>query len=361
METKERIDYQTLVSRADIHYHSPALIPEHGLPTGNGRMGSMVWTEHGTLNFQINRVDVFAADSYAESGVDYCGGCGKIRVDLGGCAFEASESFEQHLSLYDGCISVAGNGVEAKIISWVDGDVMAIRIKDKRPLKFPIKIDLIQLRASTMGKTWIHQSSSSFRKSDDKMQLTQEFKEKEFLCRTALCVGVAGASIDRELSGSNVNHFYSSLFITPGSEAITVFISSTACFHDEQDVAQEALAKVTQAEKIGFDAMLAGNQVWWADFWRKSYIHLHSGDGAADFLERCNTYHLYLMASSSRGAFPPKFNGMIWTTNGDERDWGLRYWLFNEEAMYYPLGAANHLELTDAFFRCTETWWRTGL
>jgi hypothetical protein len=32
------------------------------------------------------------------------------------------------------------------------------------------------------------------------------------------------------------------------------------------------------------------------------------------------------MASSSRGKFPPKFNGMLWNTGGDLRSWGAQHW-----------------------------------
>jgi len=54
------VDYKGLVSRADIAYDKPAERSEAGLPVGNGRMGSLVWTTPAALKFQINRVDVFA-------------------------------------------------------------------------------------------------------------------------------------------------------------------------------------------------------------------------------------------------------------------------------------------------------------
>ena len=52
------LDYRTIVSRADLHYDKPVLRSEEGMPLGNGRMGSLVWTGAGALKFQINRVDV---------------------------------------------------------------------------------------------------------------------------------------------------------------------------------------------------------------------------------------------------------------------------------------------------------------
>jgi hypothetical protein len=38
------VDYKKLVSRADLIYDTPAPRSEEGMPVGNGRMGSLVWT-----------------------------------------------------------------------------------------------------------------------------------------------------------------------------------------------------------------------------------------------------------------------------------------------------------------------------
>ena len=53
------VNYRALISRADITYSEPATRSEEGLPVGNGRMGSLVWTEPTQLKFQINHVNVY--------------------------------------------------------------------------------------------------------------------------------------------------------------------------------------------------------------------------------------------------------------------------------------------------------------
>ncbi|MDP2896007.1 MAG: hypothetical protein Q8Q12_05535 [bacterium] len=76
------VDYRSLVSRADLHYDEPVTRSEEGMPVGNGRMGSLVWTAPTALRFQINRVDVFAenceTNSFPARDSDYgwgiCGG-----------------------------------------------------------------------------------------------------------------------------------------------------------------------------------------------------------------------------------------------------------------------------------------------
>src|SRR5512146_1253572 len=61
------VDYRNLISRADLDYDKPTSRSEEGMPVGNGRMGSLVWTTPSALHFQINRVDVFGEDSYTTS------------------------------------------------------------------------------------------------------------------------------------------------------------------------------------------------------------------------------------------------------------------------------------------------------
>src|SRR5205814_1254761 len=56
-------------------------------------------------------------------------------------------------------------------------------------------------------------------------------------------------------------------------------------------------------------------------------------------------------AGTSRGKYPTKFNGMLWTTGGDKRQWGTQYWGANQSCLYNSaLLAANHAELEDCMF-----------
>jgi hypothetical protein len=56
------------------------------------------------------------------------------------------------------------------------------------------------------------------------------------------------------------------------------------------------------------------------------------------------------MASTSRGRYPTKFNGMLWPTGGDRRQWGGQYWGANQSCLYNALFPANRLELLDPMF-----------
>ncbi len=113
---------------------------------------------------------------------------------------------------------------------------------------------------------------------------------------------------------------------------------------------EAALGHLQAAEQKGAATLAQETQAWWHDFWPKGFVELHSADGNADFVEQNYHYFLYVMASSSRGKFPPKFNGMIWNTGGDLRSWGAQHWFANLSCYYEALPATNRFELMDPMF-----------
>src|SRR5262249_47590581 len=115
------VDLRQLISRADLILERPVSRSEEGLPVGNGRMGSLVWTSPSALKFQINRVDVYGNDSYTNSFFkrhdDYCGGCGFVDIELGDLGEDVfpTTGFSQRLSIYDGLLELSGKGVTARV------------------------------------------------------------------------------------------------------------------------------------------------------------------------------------------------------------------------------------------------------
>ena len=108
-----------LIARADLIYKQPASRSEAGIPVGNGRMGSLVWTSPAALKLQINRVDVFGngcnTESFPERHTDYCGGCGFVDLDFGDPAvFVSGDQALEHLSCYDGMLTLNGRGITAQ-------------------------------------------------------------------------------------------------------------------------------------------------------------------------------------------------------------------------------------------------------
>jgi len=332
---------------------------EEGLPVGNGTMGSLIWTTPSSLKFQINRVDVYANNSYTTSfnkrhrslvsltGCDYCGGCGFVDVDFvdyGDSVFPNDHTL-QYLSVYNGLVTVKGDGVTARILAWNQQDVMAIEVTDERRNPLPVNVNLRMLRpASVVTKN--HLARSQLNIDGNRIVLTQQFTEGRYYCGSAVVIGVLG----RKSSAKIANDGEVRLSAEAGEGTFTIFIASAASFDGNRDIVSAATVAVEAAANKGFSRLLEANKQWWHDFWQRAFVYIHSDDGVADLVEQNYTYFLYIMGSSSRGVLPPKFNGMIWSTEGDRREWGSQFWWNNVSFLYKGLFAANRQELIDPMF-----------
>ncbi len=362
------VDYKSLVSRADLDYEEPVTRSEEGMPVGNGRMGSLVWTAPSALKFQINRVDVFAenceTNSFPGRDSDYSGGCGYVDidfVDFGEDVF-VGPAFRQHLSVYDGLVTAQGRGIAARVLAWPARDVMAVEIEDNREQPSPVNIDLRMLRYaiqyhprenydltrahSVMIRTRSHTATSTLDIRGSHILLTQEFREGDYFNASAVAIGVVG----RPSKAKYANDSTVRLSAAPGPERFTVLSASAASFDPDDDVAALALKELEAAEAKGFAGLLTDTSAWWHDFWSKGFVYMHSADGQADFVEQNYTYFLYLMGASSGGDYPPRFGGLIWSTNGDLQRWGSQHWWANTNAYYSNLMPSNRLELMDPMF-----------
>ena len=126
------VDLRQLVGRADLRYDKPASRSEEGMPIGNGRMGSLIWTTPSSIRMQVNRPDVFADDcttmSFPRTHSDYASSCAFVDIDLPDFSRQifAAEKFKQHLSVYGGLMTLEGDGITARAFALTDRDVFAI-------------------------------------------------------------------------------------------------------------------------------------------------------------------------------------------------------------------------------------------
>jgi hypothetical protein len=347
------IDHRALISRADLTCHSPARRTEEGLPLGNGRTGSLVWTTLSSLKLQVNRSDVFAngcaSSSFPERHTDYCGGCGFVDIDFvdyGDPVFP-EERCSQHLACHEGMAQIEGKDLLIRALAWHEQDVLAIEITDRRRRPGTICVNLRMLRPPFV-RTLSHTANSKLESDTEHISLTQRFVEADFFCASALAIRVVG----RATEVRRPNEAELRLVIGPGNGPFTVLIGSAASLNRQEEVVSAALSQIKAAVDLGFERLAESNRKWWRDFWVKSFVHLHSEDGVADMIEANYAYFLYIMACTSRGKYPTKFNGMLWTTGGDARKWGAQYWGANQSCLYNgALAAANHLELIEPMFR----------
>jgi len=342
------IDHEKLVSLADITLDMPTIRREAGLPVGTGRMGSLVWTTPSAMKFQINHADVYASggasNSFFHRESDYAFGLGFVDirfVDFGPDVF-TREDTRQHLSVYDALLTLEGRGVKTQVLGWSGKDAMAIEIADLREHPQPIRTVLRMLRPQRV-RTRSHLALSELAKRDDTIILTQKFSEGDYYCGSALAIRVLGRGVQVKRPCDEQME----IVTAPANGTLTILMAGAATFDHKYDLIGSALAKLDAAADRGFDGLLADNRGWWHRFWSRGFIRLHSDDGAADYVQQHYNYYLYVMASSSRGNYPPRFGGMIWKTGGDFCRWGAKHWWHNLSCYYRAVMESNRMELID--------------
>lgn len=342
----EKPDYRSIVRASDLHYRTPVSRSEDGMPTGNGSMGSLVWTIPSALKFQLNRVDVFgnnsASRNFFERHTDYCGGTGFLSLDFGTSIFTETH-FNQHLDCYDAIVQVKGNGVEATVFTSADQDVMSITATDNRKATQPVQVILSALRKPDMRRGDHRALSKAFTKNGY-IILTQQFTEGDYYCASAVAVSASGKSTTVQDEQGVVR------LLLDAAAQHRVLAATAASFDSTEDIAAKAIKIAEKAKATAHEKLLLSHRTWWHQFWSKSYIQCSSADKEADYIQQHYQYYLYTMASCSRGDFPTKFNGMLWTTGGDDRKWGGLYWGANQSCLYNALFATNHTELLQPMF-----------
>src|SRR5262249_16651980 len=249
--------------------------------------------------------------------------------------------FAQHLSLHDCLLTMNAKGVTARVLAWPSQDVIAVALSDQRPSPQPVTVALRMLRYETKYfgaqletfvrdhintlRTRNHTASSRLEIRGNRILLTQDFREGDYCCKSAVAIGIEGRDAHAEIA----NETEIRLSTSAGRGEFTVLIASSATFDPNEDVGAAALRQLESAASKGFSALARETSEWWRDFWSHGFVHLRSADGEAQFVEQNYHYFLYVMASSSRGKFPPKFNGMVWNTGGDLRTWGAQHWYAN--------------------------------
>ena len=205
---------RAVVSRADLIYNAPVARSEEGIPIGNGRMGTLVWTTPSALKFQINRVDIQPINkdtrSFFERNTDYMGGAGFVDLELAGAGADVftADGTSQHLSVYEGLLDVKAAGVTARMLAWHERDVIAIEIDDRRNAPEPIQINLRMLRSASQYfggamekmladrivtvRTREHTARSQISARDGRILLTQDFEEGAHRAKSAVAIALLG-------------------------------------------------------------------------------------------------------------------------------------------------------------------------
>ncbi len=340
------------IESSGIVLDAPTDRPNEGLPIGNGRMGTLVWTALSSLEFQLNRVDVFAVnrnaagEHFSATGAttDYCGTCARLSIDCGNEPFRPSPDFRQALSLHSARCAVDGRGVRAECWVAAEDDILVVTITDDRETPLPIDVTLMLWREPEV-RSGAHVATLSFRHSGDRIGVVQTLAEADHYCSSAVVVACPEADAQVVDTGGRLHV----LRLPPVRGTRTILVASAASqIEDAEATANRILTACGTPDALSVVAERHAR--WWRDFWARTSVDISSPDGRGERAARDRLLFLYHMASSSRGPYPPKWNGSIFTTGGDDRAWGSQFWLWTTEMLYWPLHAADAGDLAEPFF-----------
>ncbi|MEV5966988.1 hypothetical protein AB0L70_34780 [Kribbella sp. NPDC051952] len=358
-------DYSKLIGRSDLRYTGRITTGTQGMSVANGRFGGPVWQSNSTtLVMQLNHTDMFMFNDASAASKDHQnsggGAVGRIHVGFGSDTVFDSTT-KQHLSLYDGKLSVNGTGVDIDVIAAMDSDAIAIKVADNRATPQPITVDLAMLR--TANQIWgAHTAMSTLTtvagkgrpgSRNETVVLEQVIQEKcdtglavnDFHVNTAVAATVQGREISEVTSNAIGGRTTLRLNLPARKGSFTVIIGGDSIMRTAGRSAK-ATAVANATKSPDYARIYAKTQAWWSDFWQRSYVYFPS---QFNFEQRRN-YYMYLAAISNRGSYPSKYNGGIWIGEEDRRDWGSFYWNWNQDCLYQPLMAANHLDLMEPLF-----------
>ncbi len=332
------------------------------MPLGNGDLAANVWTEqNGDLVILLAKADALNEDGDLMK-------LGRIRIHFAANPFSAN--FKQTLNIADGSIVIKDGATSIRIWSDANSTALHTEIHLAQPTKVQAAVELWRTgqggRADTVlpakaGQlTWYHRNESSSYAS----LMTQEHLDNlldkypdPFLHRM-----FGAALIGKGLTATDDNHLDS-------PQAQTDYRLDVVALSGENVASAEAwtanlASTIAKSNPVKLDAAWSAHQKWWNDFWDRSWIDV-SGSDQARAVTQGYTMQRFMMAASSRGAYPTKFNGGLFTVghtpvqvksqtpedhDPDYRRWGSNYWNQNNRLLYWPLVATGDYDLLKPWF-----------
>lgn len=356
------------------------------MPLGNGDLAANVWTEqNGDIVILLAK-----SDAYTETGKLVK--LGRIRLHLSPSALVGSRPFTQTLNLERSDIEISSGGNTARI--WIDANHPALHVemhtsdpstlnasletwRTTRSLKeasaekagmselgsndYPVEFhaDTV-LPKSNDAVTWYHFNTQSIYPTVLEQQHLQSLLTKYPDPLLHRCFGAAmtGAGMravsEKELASDTATQDHR--------------IDIVALTQHPAASPKEWLAALRTEEQTSdphdLASFWAAHLKWWQNFWNRSWIDVQ-GDEKAQEVSQGYAIQRYMIAASSRGELPVKFNGGLFTVghdmpdsvpstatnhNPDYRAWGNSYWNQNNRLLYWPLLESGDYDLLKPWF-----------
>ena len=386
----------------DVIWTTPGQTSADSLPLGNGNIAANVWTEpNGDIVLYLAKNDAW----------DHLGRLikiGRLRLRFTPGLTAAGGPFEQRLSLADASVVIMAGGATVRL--WIDAHWPRLMIECTRPTPGTVEASLDPWRTAPRAAgpqavdlacgleggplelvaqpdqvvpaepgavIWYQRNESSVWPVCLEQQGLGEFQARSAdpLRHRTFGGCLAGPGFvkqdDHTLTATGP--------LTAAILTVTVHTAQTA-------TVAEWLGQIRGLSRAPMPTpaeLWRDHQQWWQEFWARSYLHVEAlapDWGQAAMISQQSAWQRYLVACCSRGLYPVKFNGGLFTADwsakdethdADYRRWGGGYWWQNTRLPYWATLASGDYDLLRPLFRMyrdqlplaehrTRVWFRHG-
>ncbi len=362
----------------NVVWETPSEDCNGSMPIGNGDIGMNVWVDPGgNLWLLLSKTDAWSENARLLK-------LGRVRLSLTPNPFVEGAPFKQILRLRQGEVAIAAGNADRTVTLtvWVDANNPAIHVEmdSVTPRDVEVTLDLWRTTCRELtGKelnsayglqgapfrvyvhpdtvvegpndciVWYHRNAESIWQNNLRHQGLKGFIDRAV---DPLLGRTFGGRIEGSgLVSEDATTLRSAAPAKRFDLAIYPYCARTESAGQWLEQLDESVARCrTQSTETA----RANHRAWWDAFWNRSWIRV-SGSPDLDTLTRAYTLQRWITACAGRGAYPIKFNGTIFTVDGDGFDadyraWGGPYWWQNTRLPYWPLLASGDFDLMAPLF-----------
>ena len=224
--------------------------------------------------------------------------------------------------------------------------LLLLEVDDRRQNPQPVHLTVSMWRAPEV-KTGAHIARYKFEELGDAVRVVQRFDEGDYHCTSTVAAQISGSGIRIEAPGDTAD----TIIAHAGQGCTAIRVPSAASRSPQADVGETAINLLREVADQSYDVLRQAHVRWWSRFWSRTFVHIESPDGVGAFMAQVRSLNLYNMAATSRGVLPPKWNESLFITEGDTRHWGSQFWIWTTEMLYFPLFAADAIDLAEPYFQ----------
>lgn len=371
----------------NVVWNSPSVNSMGSMPLGNGDIGLNVWAlKDGTVSFYIAKTDAWEENGRLLK-------IGKVNIRFNPNPFSDTTNFRQVLNLNDGAVEIAaGKGKQAVNLKiWVDAcnPVIHFDAEVSEKTEITAKAEIWRNKADTMkvleasdlnyfpeiyGPTVIQPDIIA--DIPGKIAWYHHNPETPGFAINMKAQGLDGFGMANPLKnrifgalieGKNFEKTDNTTLVNKSGKRINLLISVLT---QHPSTPEKWLNEVKQVSDRTLSAdsekQYAAHKKWWHGFWDRSWIEVTGGDtltttagveNTGDVLSRGYRLQRFITACGSRGNFPVKFNGSLFTVDyngkegfGDYRRWGTGYWWQNTRLPVLGMPAAGDFDMMHPLF-----------